>query len=155
MRLLNLLYLKFLGLVFYLFIYLFNFFLRLHDSAFLSEVTVNHLKTARGEIWPKRSEKTNNQKNYQDEVKINSQMKKPHLKMIPNKDNYKFGTDPTMEDQIRRTNGFIRPKNPTLIVAQRVEALSLYISRWALSEDSGFNSYPSWPGCYFVKNVVR
>ena len=26
------------------------------DSAFLSEVAVNHLKKARGEIWPKRSE---------------------------------------------------------------------------------------------------
>ena len=36
-------------------------------SAFLSEVAVNHLKTARGEIWPKRSEKNN--KNYQDEDK--------------------------------------------------------------------------------------
>ena len=37
--------------------------------------------------------------------KINSQIKKPHLKMIPIKDNYKFGTDPTMEDQI--TNNWI------------------------------------------------
>ena len=27
--------------------------------------------------------------------------------MIPVKDNYKFGTDPTMEDQIRRTNNWI------------------------------------------------
>ena len=34
--------------------------------------------------------------------KKNSQIKEPHLKRIPNKDNYKFGTDPTMEDQIRR-----------------------------------------------------
>ncbi len=34
-------------------------------------------------------------------------MKKPHLKRIPNKDNYKFGMDPTMEDQIRRTNNWI------------------------------------------------
>ena len=39
-------------------------------------------------------------------------------------------------------------------VAQRREALSLYGSRWALSEDSGFNSYTSQPG-YLVKNVVR
>ena len=31
----------------------------------------------------------------------------PHLKMIPIKDNYKFGTDPTMEDQIKRTNNWI------------------------------------------------
>ena len=27
--------------------------------------------------------------------------------MIPIKDNYKFGTDPTMEDEIRRTNNWI------------------------------------------------
>ena len=27
--------------------------------------------------------------------------------MIPIKDNYKFGTDPTMEDQTRRTNNWI------------------------------------------------
>ena len=32
---------------------------------------------------------------------------------------------------------------------------SLYSSRWPLSEDSGFNSYPSWPDVYLVKNVVR
>ena len=32
---------------------------RLQDSAFLSEVAVNHLKTARGETWPKRIEKNN------------------------------------------------------------------------------------------------
>ena len=38
---------------------------------------------------------------------------------------------------------------------QRIEALSLYGSRWALSEDSGFNSYSSQPEVYFVKNVVR
>ena len=31
-------------------------------SAFLSEVAVNHLKKARGEIWPKRSERRNNTK---------------------------------------------------------------------------------------------
>ena len=29
----------------------------------------NHLKKARGEIWPKRSERRNNTKNYQDEDK--------------------------------------------------------------------------------------
>ena len=51
------------------------------------------LKKARGEIWPKRSERRNNTKNYQDEdkksainKKIKSQIKKPHLKMIPIKD---------------------------------------------------------------------
>ena len=36
--------------------------------------------------------------------------------MIPKKDNYEFDTDPTMEDQIRRTNKWIyKTKNPTLI----------------------------------------
>ena len=39
-------------------------------------------------------------------------------------------------------------------VAQRIEALSLYGSRWALSKDSGFNSYPCRPEVYLVKNVV-
>ena len=63
--------------------------------------------------------------------KINSQIKKPHLKMIPIKDKYKkLGTDPTMEDQIRiyKTQKSIldRPSGP---VAQRIEALSLYGSR--------------------------
>ena len=58
-------------------------------------------------------------------------------------------------------NGFIRPENPTIhyhpsgLVAQRIDALSLYGSRWALSEDSGFKSYPSRPEVYLVKNVVR
>ena len=32
--------------------------------------------------------------------------------------------------------------------SQRIEALSLYGSRWALSEDSGFKSYPSRPEVY-------
>ena len=44
---------------------------------------------------------------------------------------------------------------PSGPVAQRIEALSLYSSRWALSEDSGFKSYPSRPEVYLVKNVVR
>ena len=35
---------------------------RLQDSTFLSEVAVNHLKKARGEIWPKRCERRNNTK---------------------------------------------------------------------------------------------
>ena len=62
--------------------------------------------------------------------------------MIPIKDKYKkFGTDPTLEDQIR----IYKTKNPSLIalrgpMAQRIEALSLFGSRWALSEDSGFKS---------------
>ena len=84
--------------------------------------------------------------------------------MIPIKDKYKkkkkkkkkFGTDPTLEDQIRiyKTKKSIldRPLGP---VAQRIEALRLYGSRWTLSEDSGFKSYPSRPEVYLVKNVVR
>ena len=43
---------------------------------------------------------------------------------------------------------------PSGPVAQWIEALSLYGSRWVLSEDSGFKSYPSWPEVYLVKNVV-
>ena len=52
-----------------------------------------------------------------------------------------------LSHQIRRTNNWIyktkksnrdRPSGP---VAQWIEALSHYGSRWALSEDSGFNSY--------------
>ena len=35
-------------------------------------------------------------------------------------------------------------------VAQRMEALSVYGSWWALSEDSGFKSYPSRPEVYLV-----
>ena len=81
--------------------------------------------------------------------------------MIPIKDNYKFGTDPTMEDQIRRINNWIyktkksnldRPSGP---VAQWMEVLSLYGSRWALSEDSGFNPYLRRPEGYLVKNYGR
>ena len=57
-----------------------------------------------------------------------------------------------MEDQIRiyKTKKSIldRPLGP---VAQQIEALSLYSSRWALSEDSGFKSYPSRPEVYSVK----
>ena len=68
----------------------------------------------------------------------------------------KFGTDLTLEDQIRiyKTKKSIldRPSGP---VAQRIEALSLYGSRWALSEDNGFKSYPSRLEIYLVKNVVR
>ena len=49
--------------------------------------------------------------------------------MIPIKDNYKFGTDPTMEDQIRRINNWIyKTKKSILDHPSRpvVEALSLY-----------------------------
>ena len=42
-----------------------------------------------------------------------------------------------------------------IYVAQWIEALSLFGSRWVLSEDSGFKSYPSRPEVYLVKNVVR
>ena len=45
-----------------------------------------------------------------------------------------------------------RPSGP---VAQRIEALSLYGSGWALSEVSGFKSYSIRPEVYLVKNVVR
>ena len=87
-------------------------------------------------------------KNYQDEDKksainkikwINSQIKKSHLKMIPIKDNYKN----SVRTRLWKT------------VAQQIEVLSLYGYRWALSEDSGFKSYPSLPEVYLVKNVVR
>ena len=46
----------------------------------------------------------------------------------------------------------LRPSGP---VAQRIEAVSLFGSRWALPEDSGFKSYPSRPEVYLVKNMVR
>ena len=35
-----------------------------------------------------------------------------------------------------------------------IETAIFYGSRWALSEDSSFNSYPSRPEIYLVKNVV-
>ena len=56
-----------------------------------------------------------------------------------------------MEDQIRRTNNWIYKikksnlDHPSGPMVQRIEA-------WALSEDSGFNSYPSRPEGYLVKN---
>ena len=40
-------------------------------------------------------------------------------------------------------------------MAKRIEALSLYGSRGAFSEDSGFKSCPSLPEVYLVKNVMR
>ena len=71
--------------------------------------------------------------------------------MIPIKDNIqKFGTDPILEDQIviyeTKKSILDRPSGP---VAQRIEAVSLLGSRWALSEDSGFKSYPN-PTQYLV-----
>ena len=50
----------------------------------------------------------------------------------------KFGTDPTLEYQIRiyKSKKSILDR-PSGTVAQWIEALSLYGSRWALSEDSG------------------
>ena len=77
--------------------------------------------------------------------------------MIPIKDKYKkFGTDPTMEDQIRiyKTKKTILDRH-SVPVAQRIEALSLCGSRWALSEDNGFKSYPSRPEVYLVKNLLQ
>ena len=38
---------------------------------------------------------------------------------------------------------------------QVFSGLQNYGSRWSLSEDSGFKSYPSRPEVYLVKNVVR
>ena len=64
--------------------------------------------------------------------------------MIPIKDNIqKFVTDPILEDQIMiyetKKSILDRPSGP---VAQRIEAVSLFGSRWALSEDSGFKILP-------------
>ena len=50
-----------------------------------------------------------------------------------------------MEDQIRIY------KTKKSILDRPSKALSLYGSRWALSEDSGFKSYPSRPEVYLVK----
>ena len=50
--------------------------IRLQDSAFLSEVVVNHLKKARGEIWPKRNEKRNNTKTTKMRTKKSAKKKK-------------------------------------------------------------------------------
>ena len=56
--------------------------------------------------------------------------------MIPIKDNYKFGTDPTMEDQIR-TNNWIyktkksnldRPSRPLGAADRGVESLQFQVS---------------------------
>ena len=49
---------------------------------------LNHLKKARGDIWPKHSEEETTQKLIRWGQKVrnekkNSQIKKPHLKMIP------------------------------------------------------------------------
>ena len=50
--------------------------------------------------------------------------------MIPIKDNYKFGTDPTMEDQIRRTNNWIYKTKKSILdhplgpMVQQIEALN-------------------------------
>ena len=70
--------------------------------------------------------------------------------MIPIKDKNKN----SVQTRLWKTKKSIldRPSGP---VAQRIEALRLYGFRWALSEDSGFKSYPSLPEVYLVKNVVR
>ena len=48
----------------FVFLFFFSHYIsaKFQDSAFLSEVAVNHLKMARGEIWPKRSEKKKKKK---------------------------------------------------------------------------------------------
>ena len=54
--------------------------------------------------------------------------------MIPIKDNYKFGTDPTMEDQIRRTNNWIYNTKKSILdcpskpVDRGVESLRFQVS---------------------------
>ena len=46
--------------------------------------------------------------------------------MIPIKDNYKFGTDPTMENQIKRTNNWIYHHHHHVVLVARI---SLTLSR--------------------------
>ena len=48
--------------------------IRLQDSAFLSEVAVNHLKKARGEILPNRNEKKQKKKTEQKKKKKTTKM---------------------------------------------------------------------------------
>ena len=86
--------------------------------------------------------------------------------MIPIKDNYKFGTDPTMEDQIRRTNNWIyktkksildRPSGP---MAQRIEALSHFGSgehcqKIAVSNHTQAGQRFTWSKKTKKNNVVR
>ena len=65
---------------------------------------------------------------------ISKKKKKKEKKRISNKDNYKFGTDPTMQDQIRTKDWIYKTKKSNLErlsgpVAQRIEALSLYVFR--------------------------
>ena len=115
-----------------------------------------HYVSAKFHLWPSSGYLTAT-----SDRNVESCNRIPSNYCLPIKDNYKFGTDPTMEDQIRRTNNWIYKTkksnfdHPSGPVAQRVEALSLYGSWWALSEDSGFKSYSSWPEVYLVKNVVR
>ena len=94
--------------------------------------------------WNIVKEETTQKKYYQDEdkksainkfkkkffLKINSPIKKPHLKMIPIKDNHKkFGTDLTMEDQIRiyKTKKSILDR-PFGAVDRGVESLRFQVS---------------------------
>ena len=58
-------------------------------------------------------------------------------------------------DQVNLWLTWVGFETAILPMAQRIEALSLYGSRWALSEDRGFKSYPSRPEVYLVKNMVR
>ena len=94
-------------------------------------------------------------------IKLILRLRSLITKRIPNKDYYKFCTDRTMEDQIRRTNNWIyktkksRLGRHSVPVAQQIEALSLYGSSWALPEDTGFNSSLSRAEGYLVKNVVQ
>ena len=49
-------------------------------------------------VWKKTPKLPRWGQKYAIKKKNNSQIKKHHLKRIPNKNNYKFGTDLTMED---------------------------------------------------------
>ena len=76
---------------------------------------------------PDKNSEKNNKKSEKNNKKLPRWGKKSAIKLIlrlrnliskriPNKDNYNVGTDPTMENQIRRTNNWIyKTKIPTLI----------------------------------------
>ena len=73
--------------------------------------------------------------------------------MIPIKDNYKirYGPDYGRPDKENKKFRIYKTKKSILDRPSGPVALSLYGSRRALSEDSGFKSYPSRPEVYLVK----
>ena len=118
-----------------------------------------HYVSAKFHLWPSSGDKLRPRIGILSLVTLSQVNTAFQLKK--KKDYYKFGTNPTMEDQIKRMNNWIyKTKRSNLDrlswpVAQRIEVLSLYGSRWASSEDIISNSYPSRPEVYLVKNVVR